>query len=208
MPSIEGICLVKSTYIFLTKHLPELSINRSWNWIWSLQLIPKIKMFIWRCAHDCLPMRKIIFAHGEPNLRGCPRCRNMESTIHVLRDCIWAQHIWENYLFPLLKNFQSEVWLKENSILKEVFPPFLLHGGSYLFMQFGLFGYREISSYFKIRFGLSTKRFLVFTIRLMSLSSYVIISHKKKKEKIYIYTSSSYILACPSCPHHKIKHGW
>ena len=57
-------------------------------WIWKLQTLPKIKMFLWKCLHMSLPVKVILTHHGIGGLGGCDSCTELEESInHVLRDC-------------------------------------------------------------------------------------------------------------------------
>ena len=49
-----------------------------------------LKLFnLYREAHTI----SIIFPHIDLNVRLCPRCTDIETLIHVLRDCSFARHI-------------------------------------------------------------------------------------------------------------------
>ena len=51
------ICSVKSAYIFLSKQAQTKTqvTNFSWSWIWKIPIPPKIKLFLWKCAHNRVP---------------------------------------------------------------------------------------------------------------------------------------------------------
>ena len=55
--SHAGICSVKSAYIFLSKQAQSKTqvTNFSWSWIWKIPIPPKIKLFLWKCAHNRVP---------------------------------------------------------------------------------------------------------------------------------------------------------
>ncbi|XP_057790227.1 uncharacterized protein LOC131007086 [Salvia miltiorrhiza] len=65
-------------------------------WIWGLDVIPKVKLFLWRCLVNALPTSE--------GLRRCsidvdPICRRcgeaIETGEHALRDCNWVAFLWE-----------------------------------------------------------------------------------------------------------------
>ena len=91
----------------------------SWTWIWNLKLPPKITIFIWKCAHNRIPTRAILFPHLNSTNQSCPCCNACERPIHTLRDCIFARNIWLS--FPsqfLIHNFlllPINLWCKLNS---------------------------------------------------------------------------------------------
>jgi hypothetical protein len=122
-PKPGGVCTVKSAYLTLTNSFTNPTTQTSWHWIWRIQALPKIKMFIWRCAHNQLPKKDRIF-RTSPDQQICPRCGSIETTIHVLRDCIWAQHIWAGLPIPITQlNFfhtPLHAWLQENTTFKEI----------------------------------------------------------------------------------------
>jgi len=93
-PYNNGICLVKSAlkYLFQTKNVPaEKSL---WNWIWKLLCSKKIQFFIWKAMHNRVPTWQYL-AFSRPYISDhYPRCNNLETTIHILRDCLWAKEVW------------------------------------------------------------------------------------------------------------------
>ena len=93
--------------------------DESWIWIWNLKLPPKIKIFIWKCVHNRIPTRAILFPHLNPTNQSCPRCNDCESPIHMLRDCIFARTIWlsfpSQFLIPNFFLLPISLWCKLNS---------------------------------------------------------------------------------------------
>uniref|UniRef100_A0A7N2MQW9 Reverse transcriptase zinc-binding domain-containing protein n=1 Tax=Quercus lobata TaxID=97700 RepID=A0A7N2MQW9_QUELO len=85
----SGICSVESAYLsLLDKRTNDRGVMwNSWTWIWMLNLPPKIKLFLRKCAHHRIPTKSIIFNHMPQPNRSCPRCVEDETPIHVLRDC-------------------------------------------------------------------------------------------------------------------------
>lgn len=94
--SHAGICLVKSTYIFLSKQAQNQTQepNLLWSWIWKIPIPPKIKLFLRKCAHNKVPSRAFIFKHTNLAAQACPRCGLQETTIHLLRDCSFPRDMW------------------------------------------------------------------------------------------------------------------
>ena len=73
-------------------------------WLWKLCTLPKIKIFLWKCYHNSLPVNAILEHRGVEGLGGCRSCLDLNKTIdHVLRDCLEAQRFWRqaNCPFPL-----------------------------------------------------------------------------------------------------------
>ena len=93
----------------------------TWSWIWKLKIPPKIKNFIWKCAHHRIPTKSVLFPHADVRDQVCPRCNEIEMPIHVLRDCHFAHQIWSSFPGHLLiaDFFKLELhdWCKINSKL-------------------------------------------------------------------------------------------
>ena len=53
----------------------------SWAWIWNLKLSPKIKIFIWQCAHNRIPKRATLFPHLK-----------LQQPILSTLQCLWKPH--------------------------------------------------------------------------------------------------------------------
>ena len=86
-------------------------------WIWKLQTLPKIKMFLWKCLHMSLLVKAILTHRGIGGLGGCDSCIEGEESIsHVLRDCPTAKMSLEQAYCPdsLKQSFSNEllVWIR------------------------------------------------------------------------------------------------
>ncbi|BFG37837.1 hypothetical protein CerSpe_241110 [Prunus speciosa] len=104
----KGKFSVKSAYrVALTLSTdpdpPSSSISgmaQLWKWVWNAKLPEKIKLCTWRGIHDILPTccalskRRVSLPH-----LGCCVCGGAkESTLHILRNCLFAQAVW--HLLP------------------------------------------------------------------------------------------------------------
>ena len=90
-------------------------------WIWKLQILPKIKIFLWKCLHVSLPVKAILSYRGFGDLGGCDSCSDVEESIsHVLRDCLTAKRFWEHSCCPvsLKQSFTDDLqsWIKKNAL--------------------------------------------------------------------------------------------
>ena len=57
-------------------------------WIWKTKTLPKIKTFLWRCAHESIGVKACLVRRGLGDDETCPICRmEVESALHALRDC-------------------------------------------------------------------------------------------------------------------------
>jgi len=65
-----------------------------YKWIWSINTMPKIKIFLWQVCHNALPVRVILFRRGchiEPE---CPLFQmDMESIDHLFWTCHETQRV-------------------------------------------------------------------------------------------------------------------
>ncbi|KAL8551274.1 hypothetical protein ACS0TY_000378 [Phlomoides rotata] len=74
--------------------------RKIWNMVWSMQIIPKIKFFIWRVLHNIL--RTLLnltcrFVDVDPLCKHCGV--EIESADHALRDCAWLWNFWNSTIF-------------------------------------------------------------------------------------------------------------
>ncbi|KAH9721602.1 putative reverse transcriptase/RNA-dependent DNA polymerase [Citrus sinensis] len=75
---------------------PSCSTRCQWNVIWKLSIPEKIKIFLWRAAHDLLPTAGNLWKRRilqESTCQIC--CCKMESTSHALIECKMAKKIWK-----------------------------------------------------------------------------------------------------------------
>ena len=109
----RGIFTVKSAYHVARSVLIDAAqvgtsggcvAKKMWTIVWKLRLPDKIKIFAWRACQEILPTavnltrRKVI--HDDK----CSLCtRELESTIHALRDCAVAYDIWAGSIRKLQK---------------------------------------------------------------------------------------------------------
>ena len=116
----SSICSVESAYhsILEWNSLGALSRTETWSWVWKLKLPPKIKLFIWKCTHHRIPTKSILFPQSNHNTQICPWCNEIETPIHVLRDCAFARNIWASFsthlLIPDFFNLPFHHWCKQN----------------------------------------------------------------------------------------------
>ncbi|KAK7845491.1 putative ribonuclease h protein [Quercus suber] len=67
--------------------------------------VPKIKCFLWQCLHKSIPSRDVLIARGLNIPHSCPLgCNEVESIIHILRDCPQARAFWDSFSPPLPPN--------------------------------------------------------------------------------------------------------
>ena len=85
--------------------------------IWKLDILPKIKIFLWQMCHNALPVRGTLFRRGCQLDPQCPMCMtDIESTEHLFQDCPQIQRVWDlaqqhRWLPTLPSPFNMSPWL-------------------------------------------------------------------------------------------------
>ena len=115
----DGDFSTKSTYL---RCIEDDSSETSFKgqWIWKLDILPKIIMFLWLCLHTSVHVKSVLAARGIDCDGKCPVCKRHDETItHLLRDCELACKYWSCVEVPpaLVHTFSGslEEWLQSNS---------------------------------------------------------------------------------------------
>lgn len=92
---------VKSGYqvAFHLKFTDQPSFSKArqtdWNGIWKLEIPEKLKIFMWRVAHDLLPTAGNLWKKKVLQDPWCQRCRkNRENIFHALIECKFSKRVW------------------------------------------------------------------------------------------------------------------
>lgn len=120
--SPSGEFVQKSAYDIAKSNLGSLAGFKE-DWVWKIDLLPKIKAFLWKCCHRSIPVMEVLQERSIGQDANCQICNNGgESILHVLRDCEFAKSMWGKFgLVSNLPDFFSvdlEEWLKKNLRLK------------------------------------------------------------------------------------------
>ena len=79
----------------LAKQGEENATQFSGQWIWKLDILPKIINFLWLCLQGSIPVKEVVASRGINCDKLCPICREQnESIIHMLCDCVYAHDLW------------------------------------------------------------------------------------------------------------------
>ena len=71
------------------------SIKVFWDGVWSSQVQPKVRNFIWRACHNILPTKTKLFEKKISTSFSCPWCEEEPETCdHILWQCEFAQKVW------------------------------------------------------------------------------------------------------------------
>ncbi|KAK9119326.1 hypothetical protein Scep_017419 [Stephania cephalantha] len=105
-----GVYIVKSRYRLANRELEELKKSghsssstttllgteqKGWNKIWKLPCPPKVKIFIWKCLHDLIPINEFRVRRKIANKSLCPMCLDdQETLIHLLFLCTHVSRFW------------------------------------------------------------------------------------------------------------------
>ncbi|KAJ9159617.1 hypothetical protein P3X46_025114 [Hevea brasiliensis] len=101
----SGVYSVKSGYRFLVNKArnanaqhPHQSFSISkdvWKSIWSLDMQPKIKVFMWKVMLNALPSKENLYRRGITLDFNCPICqREVKSIEHILFWCDHSKVAW------------------------------------------------------------------------------------------------------------------
>jgi hypothetical protein len=70
--------------------------SAQWKQIWNLSVVPNIKQFIWRLAHNSLPLKMNIKRRGMKCDTLCVCCRGLdEDGAHLFLKCKEVRKVWE-----------------------------------------------------------------------------------------------------------------
>ena len=91
--SPKGSFDIGSAYLIATNLMEAKSFAGSW--IWKLQTLPRILIFIWRCMHNSIAVKKVVAKRGILLDTSCLMCQSdSESLTHVLWDCNMVKPVW------------------------------------------------------------------------------------------------------------------
>jgi hypothetical protein len=69
--------------------------SKLWKSLWSVKAPGKMKINLWRFAHDCLPSGHQLQKRHIPACPDCIFCGRHESIEHALLFCQYAREVWE-----------------------------------------------------------------------------------------------------------------
>ena len=101
----NGVYAVRSGYHFMLNERAQVDLGPSdttkmtqlWNTIWSIQVPPKARHFLWRACHESLPTRSNLHHRLILDDPRCANCTNrVENALHALWQCKTIQTVWQN----------------------------------------------------------------------------------------------------------------
>lgn len=90
----NGAYSVKDAYNML---VPCENASKFWSKIWGLRIPIKVKMLLWKVAHDIVPTKKLLLSQlkkGDGICEGCESC--LESTSHLFWECSMVKSVWSS----------------------------------------------------------------------------------------------------------------
>ncbi|CAL1408646.1 unnamed protein product [Linum trigynum] len=120
----NGVFTVKTAYhaVHLASTESQTIANmEKWKWMWNLDIPPKLKFFVWRCAKNGLATKEKLFQRKCSPNSICQVCQcPIESLVHCLFLCDHARESWTT-IFPSLPiPAQSTAFLDWLYSLKDV----------------------------------------------------------------------------------------
>ncbi|XVF22870.1 hypothetical protein REPUB_Repub12eG0208500 [Reevesia pubescens] len=121
--SSNGVFSVKSAYDLMVSASHQSPV---WNQIWKLDVLPRVKSFLWLLNHNRLLTKEQCHRRGLLPDTICSRCLiDAEDRLHLLRDCPDSRLIWSYWFRGVhLDHFCSlnfNDWLMYNLRRKNVF---------------------------------------------------------------------------------------
>ena len=90
----------------------QVGTAKEWKSMWSIKVTPKIKIVLWRLAHNCLPTGQQLRKRNIPAYDLCCHCGRDETAEHAFLTCQYVAESWRELkkrcgLKKLLKPFVS-----------------------------------------------------------------------------------------------------
>ena len=77
------------------EHSGLMAERKIWRKLWSLNVPPKVRMFVWRARSNVLQTQDNLYCRKiniDPRCEFC--CEHLESAAHLLWECPFAQNVW------------------------------------------------------------------------------------------------------------------
>ncbi|XP_026383899.1 uncharacterized protein LOC113279420 [Papaver somniferum] len=99
MGTRDGIVSVKSAYNYLCNR-NHANLTVEWRGIWKLNVIPRVKSFLWKSLSVCLPVRETLGKYTPIDIV-CPLCNyNVRETVeHLFTEGLFSEAIWRGLSF-------------------------------------------------------------------------------------------------------------
>ncbi|CAL1392116.1 unnamed protein product [Linum trigynum] len=99
----------------LAGSVDDQELNTGWNKLWKLNVPGKIKVFLWKVAHNIVPVGVKISKKSKRRGDECPNCGMKETLKHCLVNCSWVGRIWPKTpvasLFQMADGLSCKEWI-------------------------------------------------------------------------------------------------
>ena len=114
-------------------------------WIRKADTLPRIKSFLWQCAHNSIGVKACLARRGVVEEDNFPICQEEAKTVlHMLRDCSRVRLVWRKLGVKVGDRVFGRVIFRPGLIIMVVrtrWPPrSTCHGGLYFPLRYGSFG--------------------------------------------------------------------
>lgn len=107
--SSSGVYTVSDGYAWLYKYHRGEEVVEDWKWIWKLPVPEKVRVFVWLCIHDALPLNNNFVKCNMAASAACSRCSSdVEDILHALRDCPHSRELWNRLGATRWRNFGNQ----------------------------------------------------------------------------------------------------
>lgn len=92
----SGLYTMKSGYAITKLNVEGRQDGFNWKQgVWNVKCSPTLQHFLWKLKKEALAVGESLTKRGIPVDGKCKRCGAMESVIHVMLQCPFAQRVWE-----------------------------------------------------------------------------------------------------------------
>ncbi|WOL19372.1 ribonuclease H protein [Canna indica] len=121
----KGKLTCKVAYNYLKNEESEdLDTTFDWKLLWSLDVLPKIKIFVWKLVQDRLPTFVWLANKSKIEPHCCYVCgKNQDDTNHIFFECTMAVNLWNslgkllNIHFEFRDFWSLRKWMNEGIVL-------------------------------------------------------------------------------------------
>ncbi|XP_056685624.1 uncharacterized protein [Spinacia oleracea] len=92
--SNDGEYSVKTSYM-LGKGCNFDTFHQAFIEIWSMEVSPKVRHFLWRLCTETLPVKDLLKKRHLRDEAVCPWCQEVETTGHAIFGCVRVKELWE-----------------------------------------------------------------------------------------------------------------
>ncbi|XP_021738795.1 uncharacterized protein LOC110705260 [Chenopodium quinoa] len=93
--SKDGLYSTKNAYM-LGKGCNFDDFHQVWVFIWSLEVSPKVRHFLWRFCTGTLPTKGLLMARHMIEEAFYPWCGEVETSFHAIFECVRVEELWED----------------------------------------------------------------------------------------------------------------